>query len=114
MTLPQIVAIFGLVILLTILFIIMNFFSHWLRCYSSGCPVSMWELIFLKIRRIPLVPNVDAYISARKKNFPINFQEVANKYQEDPKGFSTYVKALLQVADEEGNIQPVAGGNAVR
>ncbi len=74
--LPQIAAIIGLVILLIILFIVGSFLSVWLKAYSSGAPVSMWNLIAMRyLRKLPYSVIVDARIMAVKAGLPITVNE---------------------------------------
>ena len=47
-TLPQIGAVLGLLVLLILLFIVGSFLSVWLKAFSSGAPVSMWNLIAMR------------------------------------------------------------------
>ena len=63
--LPQIGAIIGLVVLLILLFIVGSFLSVWLKAFSSGAPVSMWNLIAMRyLRKLPYSVIVDARIMA--------------------------------------------------
>ena len=76
LTFPQIGAVIGLVILLILLFIVGSFLSVWLKAYSSGAPVSMWNLIAMRyLRKLPYSVIVDARIGAVKAGLPITVNE---------------------------------------
>ena len=65
LTLPQIGAIIGLVFLLILLFVVGSFLSVWLKAFSSGAPVSMWNLVAMRyLRKLPYSVIVDARIMA--------------------------------------------------
>ena len=79
--LPQIAAIIGLIILLIILFIVGSFLSVWLKAYSSGAPVSMWNLIAMRyLRKLPYSVIVDARIMAVKAGIPLSINEFETHY----------------------------------
>lgn len=81
LSLPQIGAIIGLIILLILLFIVGSFLSVWLKAYSSGAPVSMWNLIAMRyLRKLPYSVIVDARIMAVKAGLPISVNEFETHY----------------------------------
>jgi len=81
LTFPQIGALIGLVVLIILLFIIGSFLSVWLKAYSSGAPVSMWNLIAMRyLRKLPYSLIVDARIRAVKSGLPITVNEFETHY----------------------------------
>jgi uncharacterized protein YqfA (UPF0365 family) len=81
LTLPQLGAIIGLIVLLIILFIVGSFLSVWLKAYSSGAPVSMWNLIAMRyLRKLPYSVIVDARIMAVKAGLQISVNEFETHY----------------------------------
>ncbi len=81
LTLPQVGAIIGLIILLILLFIVGSFLSVWLKAFSSGAPVSMWNLIAMRyLRKLPYSLIVDARIMAVKAGLQISVNEFETHY----------------------------------
>ena len=81
LTLPQIGAIIGLVIIVILLFIVGSFLSVWLKAFSSGAPVSMWNLVAMRyLRKLPYSMIVDARIMAVKAGLPITVEEFETHY----------------------------------
>ena len=62
------VAVVAALILAIVLF---SFFSTWLRARVSDAPVSIFALIGMKLRRVPMTQVVDARITAVKAGLPI-------------------------------------------
>jgi uncharacterized protein YqfA (UPF0365 family) len=80
-TLPQIGAVLGLLVLLILLFIVGSFLSVWLKAFSSGAPVSMWNLIAMRyLRKLPYSVIVDARIMAVKAGLAISVNEFETHY----------------------------------
>jgi uncharacterized protein YqfA (UPF0365 family) len=81
LTLGQITGIVGLVFLLILLFIIGSFLSVWLKAFSSGAPVSMWNLVAMRyLRKLPYSVIVDARIMAVKAGLPLTVNEFETHY----------------------------------
>jgi uncharacterized protein YqfA (UPF0365 family) len=81
LTLPQIGALIGLLAIIILLFIVGSFFSVWLKAYSSGAPVSMWNLIAMRyLRKLPYSIIVDARIMAVKAGLQISVNEFETHY----------------------------------
>ena len=79
--LPQIGAIIGLIVLVFGLFVVLSFLSVWLKAYSSGAPVSMWNLIAMRyLRKLPYSVIVDARIMAVKAGLPVTVNEFETHY----------------------------------
>lgn len=80
-TLPQIGAVLGLIVLLILIFIVGSFLSVWLKAFSSGAPVSMWNLIAMRyLRKLPYSVIVDARIMAVKAGLAISVNEFETHY----------------------------------
>lgn len=81
LSLPQIGALVGILAIVILLFIIGSFFSVWLKAYSSGAPVSMWNLIAMRyLRKLPYSIIVDARIMSVKAGLPISVNEFETHY----------------------------------
>lgn len=81
LTTKQIGSIVVLLVLVIFLFILLSFFSVWLKAYSSGAPVSMWNLVAMKwLRKLPYSVIVDARIMAVKAGLPITVNEFETHY----------------------------------
>lgn len=79
--LPQIGAIIGLIVLVFGLFVVLSFLSVWLKAYSSGAPVSMWNLIAMRyLRKLPYSVIVNARIMAVKAGLPVTVNEFETHY----------------------------------
>lgn len=81
LSLPQIGALVGILAIVILLFIIGSFFSVWLKAYSSGAPVSMWNLIAMRyLRKLPYSIIVDARIMSVKAGLPISVNVFETHY----------------------------------
>ncbi len=81
LNLTQIVSIILLIGVLVIVLLILSFLSVWIKAYSSGAPVSMWNLIAMKLfRKLPYSVIVDARIMAVKAGLPITVNEFETHY----------------------------------
>lgn len=77
----QIGALLGLVGIIIILFVVGSFLSVWLKAFSSGAPVSMWNLIAMRyLRKLPYSVIVDARIMAVKAGLQISVNEFETHY----------------------------------
>ncbi len=56
--------------------IIVSFFSVWLRARLAGAPVSMVNLIAMRLRQVPYSLVTDARITARKAGIDISIDEI--------------------------------------
>lgn len=81
LNLPQLGALIGLIGLVIVLFIVFSFLSVWLKAFSSGAPVSMWNLIAMRyLRKLPYSVIVDARIMAVKAGLQISVNEFETHY----------------------------------
>ena len=81
LTLGQIVSIVLLIGVVVIVLLVLSFISVWIKAYSSGAPVSMWNLIAMKLfRKLPYSVIVDARIMAVKAGLPITVNEFETHY----------------------------------
>lgn len=74
-----VVAILGL-ILLIVVFIILSFFSIWLRALLSGAPVGFPTLIAMRLRGVPAALVVDARITAAKAGINLSADQLEAHY----------------------------------
>jgi uncharacterized protein YqfA (UPF0365 family) len=80
-TLYQIGVIVLGIFVLMVIFVIFSFLSVWLKAYSSGAPVSMWNLVAMRyLRKLPYSAIVDARIMAVKAGLPITVNEFETHY----------------------------------
>ena len=56
--------------------IIISFFSVWLRARLAGAPVSMLNLVAMRLRQVPYSLVTDARITARKAGIDISIDEI--------------------------------------
>ncbi|MCC5833919.1 MAG: flotillin-like protein FloA [Opitutales bacterium] len=78
---PQLGVVFLAIVLLIVIFVVGSFLSVWLKAYSSGAPVSMWNLIAMRyLRRLPYSVIVDARIMAVKAGLTISINEFETHY----------------------------------
>ncbi len=67
--------------LLVIVVIVLSFLSVWLKAFSSGAPVSMWNLVAMRyLRKLPYSVIVDARIMAVKAGIEISVNEFETHY----------------------------------
>jgi uncharacterized protein YqfA (UPF0365 family) len=77
----QIVSIILLIGIIVIVLLILSFLRVWIKAFSSGAPVSMFNLIAMKMfRRLPYSQIVDARIMAVKAGLPITVNEFETHY----------------------------------
>ncbi|PTY05340.1 hypothetical protein DB346_01870 [Verrucomicrobia bacterium LW23] len=68
-----------LVLLVVVLFFI-NFFSLWIRAMVSGTPISPGELIFMRLRQIPMNLIVNTRITAVRSGIDISTAQLETHY----------------------------------
>ncbi|MEX0322303.1 MAG: flotillin-like protein FloA [Puniceicoccaceae bacterium] len=77
----QIVSIILLIGIIVVVLLILSFLRVWIKAFSSGAPVSMFNLIAMKMfRRLPYSLIVDARIMAVKAGLPITVNEFETHY----------------------------------
>src|SRR5215207_3235759 len=60
--------------------VVVNFFSIWIRALFSGARVTFFELIALKLRKVPVGMVVDARITAVKSGLPLTIDDLSTHY----------------------------------
>jgi len=80
MNLSLIVAIVLVVIGLVVLGLILSFFSVWLRALLAGAPVSIFNLVAMRLRQVPYSVIVDARIRATKAGIKLSVDEIEAQY----------------------------------
>jgi uncharacterized protein YqfA (UPF0365 family) len=68
------------IFLLGLLIWAFNFLSIYIRAAFSGAPVGIFELVALKLRKVPVGMVVDSRITAVKSGLPINIDELSTHY----------------------------------
>jgi uncharacterized protein YqfA (UPF0365 family) len=76
MNLPIVLVIIIAVAALIMFGIIISFFSVWLRARLAGAPVSMLNLVAMRLRQVPYSLVVDARITAKKAGIEISNDEI--------------------------------------
>jgi len=65
---------------LIILFIVLSFFSVWLRAWLAGAYVGFLDLVAMRLRQVPYGMIVDARITAKKAGIDISIDETEAHY----------------------------------
>jgi uncharacterized protein YqfA (UPF0365 family) len=76
MNLTLVILIVGGVAVLILAGIILSFFSVWLRARLAGAPVSMLNLVAMRLRQVPYSLVTDARVTARKAGIDISVDEI--------------------------------------
>lgn len=90
----------AVVVALVLAIVLFSFFSTWLRARVSDAPVSMFALIGMKLRRVPMTQVVDARITAVKAGLPIETDPLEAHYLAG--GNVAQVILALVAADKAG------------
>jgi len=100
------------VILLIILSVIWNFGSLWVQSLTAGAPISIIDLVAMKLRRVPLQLIVNARITSKKASLEIHSREweahylAGGKVPELLKAMITAHMGGIEVgSDEKDNIK---------
>ena len=54
--------------------------APWIRAYASGCPLLVSQLVGMRLRGVPPMTVVDAYVALRKLNVPTTLDHVQAFY----------------------------------
>lgn len=76
MNLPIVLIIILGIAALIVFGIIVSFFSVWLRARLAGAPVSMLNLVAMRLRQVPYALVTDARVTARKAGIDITIDEI--------------------------------------
>jgi uncharacterized protein YqfA (UPF0365 family) len=80
-TVPFIVSVIAIVAGIGIFFIAVSFISVWVKAWSSGAPVSMMNLIFMRLfRKLPHSLIVEARITAVKAGIDLSIEKIETHY----------------------------------
>lgn len=63
-----------------IFIVVMSFFSVWLRAWLAGAPVSMFNLVAMRLRQVPYGVMVDARIRATKAGIQLSIDDIEAQY----------------------------------
>ncbi|MBE7537257.1 MAG: flotillin-like protein FloA [Opitutaceae bacterium] len=63
------------IVVLIVLFIVLSFFSVWLRAWLAGAYVGFSDLVAMRLRQVPYGLMVDARITAKKAGIEISIDE---------------------------------------
>jgi uncharacterized protein YqfA (UPF0365 family) len=74
--------------------LILNFGMIWIRAWSSGAPVGVFELISLRLRGIPVGMVVDTRITAVKSGIPLSIDQLSAHFLAGG-NITTVVQALI-------------------
>ena len=78
--LPTILLIILGIVGLVLAFIILSFFSVWLRAWLAGAYVGFSDLIAMRLRQVPYGAIVDSRITAKKAGIEIDINEIEAHY----------------------------------
>jgi uncharacterized protein YqfA (UPF0365 family) len=73
----------AIVLALFFLFVLFSFVSiarHWLRAFTSGCPVTFIQLLGMKFRKVNVGEVLTQGISATQAGHPIRWRELESAY----------------------------------
>ena len=80
-TIPTILSVVAIILAIGIFFIIMSFISVWVKAWSSGAPVSMMNLITMRMfRKLPHSLIVEARITAVKAGIDLPIEQLETHY----------------------------------
>ncbi len=109
MSLPTILLIVGLLFAFFVFLVIVSFFNVWLRAFLARAPVSITNLLAMRLRRVPYAQLVDARIMATKAGLDIPMEKLESHYLAEGNVFAT-IQALI--ASDKANI-PLSWEHAV-
>ena len=89
-----------ILIVIVIIVILFKFFGLWLRARVAGAPVSILDLIFMSLRKVPNALIVDTRITASKAGIDISTDELEAHYLAG--GEVSHVVLALIAADKAG------------
>ena len=67
-------------LLLVLLSIFLAFFRPWLQAFVSGCPVSVFQLIGMRLRKVDPNKIVSVGIAATQGGHPVGWAELERAY----------------------------------
>lgn len=72
----------GLAVLVTgvFAFVILVLVRPWIKGFMSGCPVSLFDLLGMRLRGNNPNLLIEAYVMLRMRNIPVNIQDVEREY----------------------------------
>jgi uncharacterized protein YqfA (UPF0365 family) len=68
------------VVALIVFALVVSFFSVWLRALLAGAPVSIFNLVAMRLRQVPYSVMVDARIRATKAGIKLSIDEIEAQY----------------------------------
>lgn len=77
---PQVVLVIAGIFLLVVFILIISFFKVWLKAWLSGAPVSIANLIAMRLRGVPYSLIVDSRITMAKAGVDIHSDQVEQHY----------------------------------
>jgi len=80
MNLSLVFTVVSVVAALVVVGIIFSFFSVWLRALLAGAPVSIFNLVAMRLRQVPYGVIVDARIRATKAGIPITIDDIEAQF----------------------------------
>lgn len=80
LSLPGIAMIVGGIVLIVLLVIIFSYVGTWLKAWLAGAPVSIPNLIAMRLRGVPHSLIVDARITAAKAGIPVDTDDLEAHY----------------------------------
>lgn len=83
----QLFVLFGLLMLGVFLAVILAMFvllvRPWMRAFMSGAPISLFDVVGMRLRGNPVTLLVDTYLTLRWKQIPATIAEVERCYMEN-------------------------------
>jgi uncharacterized protein YqfA (UPF0365 family) len=80
LNIPLILGVVAALAIIVVLFIVLSFFSVWLRAWLADAYVGFSDLIAMRLRQVPYGLVVDARITAKKAGIDISINEIDAHY----------------------------------
>jgi uncharacterized protein YqfA (UPF0365 family) len=68
------------IVIFVVAIVVISFFNVWLRAWLSGAPVSILNLVAMRLRRVPYATLVEARLTAVKAGINLSMEEIETHY----------------------------------
>lgn len=97
-----------LFILLVVFWLLSGLFGHWIRAFMSGAPISVFQLLGMRLRGNPLPVIVHGYIALRQRGVRATVQEVESVLASYPGRVFTALELADLVQELKAEQEPPA------
>jgi len=102
----QLFVLFGLLMLGVFLAVILAMFvllvRPWMRAFMSGAPISLFDVVGMRLRGNPVTLLIDTYLMLKWKQIPATIAEVERCYMENRNIEPSSEELMRLVAEERG------------